>query len=88
MATQATATAQGVRIHITGIVQGVGFRPFVYSLARRYGLTGWVRNTSAGVDIEADGTTDALAASLFHYRQLGVGQVKAYLLNQGIPIRS
>jgi acylphosphatase len=52
----------GVRIHITGIVQGVGFRPFVYSLARRYGLTGWVRNTSAGVDIEADGTTDALAA--------------------------
>ena len=60
MATQATATAQGVRIHITGIVQGVGFRPFVYGLAQRYGLTGWVRNTSAGVDIEADGTADAL----------------------------
>ena len=37
----------------------------------------------------SDGRADAaLAASLFHYRQLGVGQVKAYLLNQGIPIRS
>jgi hydrogenase maturation protein HypF len=55
-------TTQGVRIHITGIVQGVGFRPFVYGLARRYGLTGWVRNTSAGVDIEANGMADALAA--------------------------
>ena len=50
----------GVRIHITGIVQGVGFRPFVYGLATRLGLKGWVRNTSAGVDIQADGTSQAL----------------------------
>ena len=50
----------GVRIHITGVVQGVGFRPFVYGLAQRLALTGWVRNTSAGVDIEADGPPDAL----------------------------
>jgi len=50
----------GVRIHITGVVQGVGFRPFVYGLAQRYLLTGWVRNTSAGVDIEADGSSEAL----------------------------
>ena len=42
-------------MHITGIVQGVGFRPFVYNLASRFGLKGWVRNTSAGVDIEVDG---------------------------------
>ncbi len=46
---------QGLSIHITGIVQGVGFRPFVYNLAQRHHLTGWVRNTSAGVDIEVDG---------------------------------
>jgi hydrogenase maturation protein HypF len=46
---------QGVRIHITGIVQGVGFRPFVYGLADRMQINGWVRNTSAGVDIEVDG---------------------------------
>jgi hydrogenase maturation protein HypF len=47
-------------ISITGIVQGVGFRPFVYGLAVRLGLSGWVRNTSAGVNIEVDGTADAL----------------------------
>jgi len=46
---------QSVRIHITGIVQGVGFRPFVYGLADHLQLKGWVRNTSAGVDIEVDG---------------------------------
>lgn len=46
---------KGVRIHVSGVVQGVGFRPFVYSLAHRLHLTGWVRNTSAGVDIELNG---------------------------------
>ncbi len=46
---------RGLRIHITGIVQGVGFRPFVYGLAKHLDLNGWVRNTSAGVDIEVDG---------------------------------
>ena len=50
------------RIHVDGIVQGVGFRPFVYRLAQRYGLTGWVRNSSLGVDIEVTGPLDALEA--------------------------
>ncbi|MGA7195135.1 MAG: carbamoyltransferase HypF [Anaerolineales bacterium] len=50
----------GAKIHITGIVQGVGFRPFVYNLATRFQLNGWVRNTSAGVDIEVDGEQDVL----------------------------
>ena len=53
---------KGARIHITGIVQGVGFRPFVYGLAKRYELNGWVRNTSAGVDIEVDGEQEILDA--------------------------
>jgi hydrogenase maturation protein HypF len=53
--------SNGLRIHITGIVQGVGFRPFVYGLAQRLELTGWVRNTSAGVEIEVDGRPDALS---------------------------
>jgi len=43
------------RIRITGIVQGVGFRPFVYSLAARYGLKGWCLNDSEGVLIEVEG---------------------------------
>ena len=41
-------------------MQGVGFRPFVYGLAKDLSLTGWVRNTSAGVDIELDGPSDQL----------------------------
>jgi hydrogenase maturation protein HypF len=55
----APSAQAGSRIHITGVVQGVGFRPFVYGLALRYGLAGWVRNTSAGVDIEVDGSPAA-----------------------------
>jgi hydrogenase maturation protein HypF len=50
----------GLRIHITGIVQGVGFRPFIFSLAKRLDLRGWVRNTSAGVDIVIEGNSQAL----------------------------
>src|SRR5512147_34585 len=44
-------------ISITGVVQGVGFRPFVYGLAKRLDLRGWVRNTSGGVEIVVQGTT-------------------------------
>jgi hydrogenase maturation protein HypF len=53
---------RGAKLHITGIVQGVGFRPYVYGLAARFALPGWVRNTSAGVDIEVDGTQETLDA--------------------------
>jgi hydrogenase maturation protein HypF len=42
-------------IHIRGVVQGVGFRPFVYNLATGLGLSGWVLNSSSGVEIEAVG---------------------------------
>jgi hydrogenase maturation protein HypF len=51
---------RGLSVHITGIVQGVGFRPFVYNLATKLNLKGWVKNTSAGVDIEVDGEQDVL----------------------------
>jgi hydrogenase maturation protein HypF len=43
------------RIQVRGIVQGVGFRPFVYKLAKSLGLTGYVFNSSAGVTIEIEG---------------------------------
>lgn len=55
---------QGVKVHITGIVQGVGFRPFVYNLAVSLNLKGWVKNTSAGVVIEADGDKETLDSFL------------------------
>ncbi len=48
-------TKAAQRITITGVVQGVGFRPFVYNLATEMGLTGWVLNHSGGVDIEVEG---------------------------------
>ena len=47
--------SDSVRVEVTGIVQGVGFRPFVYNLAIQLSLTGWVRNTSAGVEMELNG---------------------------------
>lgn len=56
------------RIHITGIIQGVGFRPFVYGLATKLELKGWVRNTSAGVDIEVDGSPDTLVDFIRYLR--------------------
>jgi len=46
------------RIEVRGIVQGVGFRPFVYRLARDLALDGWVRNDVAGVTIEVQGEAD------------------------------
>lgn len=42
-------------LSVSGIVQGVGFRPFVYNLARDLGIKGYVKNTSGGVVIEAEG---------------------------------
>ncbi len=47
-------------ISIRGVVQGVGFRPFVYRLAKEHGLTGWVLNHSGGVEIEVEGPPDVL----------------------------
>ena len=52
----------GRKYSITGIVQGVGFRPFVYAQAVQNHLTGWVRNTSSGVEIEINGTAQAVQA--------------------------
>lgn len=50
------------RIHVEGIVQGVGFRPFVFNLAERYGLAGWVLNNATGVVIEVEGDEQSLNA--------------------------
>jgi hydrogenase maturation protein HypF len=47
-------------LRIKGTVQGVGFRPFVYRLARELGLAGWVRNEPAGVSIHVEGSAAGL----------------------------
>jgi hydrogenase maturation protein HypF len=55
---------QRLAIHIKGIVQGVGFRPFVYKLAHQYQLAGWVMNNSQGVEIEVEGASQEIAGFL------------------------
>lgn len=51
---------QRLCLRAEGVVQGVGFRPFVYALATELGLTGWVKNSSAGVSVEVEGDRAAL----------------------------
>lgn len=49
------------RIEVRGVVQGVGFRPFVYRLARELALDGWIRNDGSGVTIEVQGDPGRIA---------------------------
>ncbi|HXW58250.1 MAG TPA: carbamoyltransferase HypF, partial [Solirubrobacteraceae bacterium] len=49
-----------IRVSVDGVVQGVGFRPFVHRLAREHQLSGWVRNGARGVVLEAEGDASAL----------------------------
>jgi hydrogenase maturation protein HypF len=55
---------QGRHIEVRGVVQGVGFRPFVYQLAQRERIGGRVRNDSTGVVIDAFGSAESLDAFL------------------------
>ncbi len=52
-------------IQINGQVQGVGFRPFIFQLAQKFGLCGWVSNAADGLHIEFN-ATDAIACRLYH----------------------
>ncbi|MEA1888673.1 MAG: acylphosphatase, partial [Pseudomonadota bacterium] len=47
-------------ITITGKVQGVGFRPYIYRLANLLGLSGWVRNCTGQVEVHIQGTESSL----------------------------
>src|SRR5579862_5634851 len=52
---------RAVRVRIAGVVQGVGFRPFVYRLAIENGISGWVLNGEDGVHVVAEGAAGAVA---------------------------
>ena len=64
MSTVATHTpaCAAARLFVHGVVQGVGFRPFVHRLALRCDLAGWVRNASGDVQIHVEGSPDHIAA--------------------------
>jgi len=57
-------TKKASLIRIKGIVQGVGFRPFIYLHAREHGLFGWVLNDEAGVEVHIEGDEGAISAFL------------------------
>ena len=60
---------RAVRVSIGGVVQGVGFRPFVYRAARLHGIAGWVRNDPAGVEIHAEAAEPELQNFLDELRR-------------------
>ncbi len=63
-ATVKNAAAKSWHIYIEGMVQGVGFRPFVYQLAKQFKVTGWVNNSNNGVHIEFNGG-DSIAKEFY-----------------------
>ncbi|MGP1385057.1 MAG: carbamoyltransferase HypF [Thainema sp.] len=73
---------QRLSLHVEGIVQGVGFRPFVYTLARSVGVTGWVQNTAQGVFIEIEGT----AAQLQSFQQRLEAEKPEHALLQRVEV--
>lgn len=62
MAPESPPGKHAARFGVRGVVQGVGFRPFVYRIAHELGLAGWVVNSSRGVVVECEGTFDQLRA--------------------------
>ena len=78
------------RLEVHGIVQGVGFRPFVYRLARDLALDGWVRNDAAGVTIEVEGEAvriDTLARRLRDHAP-SLARVDSVALRECAPKRA
>ncbi len=60
---------KAIAVHIKGLVQGVGFRPFVYRVALHHQITGWVENGNDGVRIFAEGSEEQLKAFLQDLRE-------------------
>jgi len=74
-------------ISVRGVVQGVGFRPFVYQLAVKHNLCGWVRNTSEDVKIEVEGEGGAIQLFLTGLREKAppLSRIEAISVTPGHP---
>jgi hydrogenase maturation protein HypF len=79
-ASRAGAQQQSWQIRVSGQVQGVGFRPFVYRLAQRLNLCGAVQNRSSGVHILARGEPDCLESFVSQLRQDAPGRIRQLLI--------
>ncbi|HET9919267.1 MAG TPA: carbamoyltransferase HypF [Ktedonobacteraceae bacterium] len=81
------STIQRRRILVQGIVQGVGFRPFVYGLALRFALTGFVYNDSNGVTIEIEGPVESLDSFLivFYAEKPPLARIDSVMSEQVTP---
>jgi len=67
---QVVKSLELLQISVRGVVQGVGFRPFVYQLAHKHNLKGWVCNTSGDVKIEVEGERADIARFLIELREM------------------
>jgi hydrogenase maturation protein HypF len=74
-------------IHIRGLVQGVGFRPFVYRLAKEHHLSGWVVNGTDGVTLKVEGAACDMAPFVENLRNKApvVSEIDEILVDQDLP---
>ena len=77
------STARRLVISVRGVVQGVGFRPFVFNAARSRGLVGWVQNDADAVRIEVQGATADLDAFLDTLRRANPPQAHIESIDVG-----
>ncbi|NGZ96017.1 MAG: carbamoyltransferase HypF [Nitrospira sp. WS110] len=81
------ALVQRVQVNVEGTVQGVGFRPFVYRLARELGLSGWVTNMRSGVLIEAEGEAGDIESFLRRLKEHAPASATIEAMNtSSIPV--
>jgi hydrogenase maturation protein HypF len=82
-----TPTLSLARISVKGVVQGVGFRPFIYQLATGHNLRGWVCNTSGDVKIEVEGSATDIDLFLSKLKEQAppVAHIEEISVTRGSP---
>jgi len=83
-----TLSGELLRISVRGVVQGVGFRPFIYQLATKHGLKGWVLNTSSDVKIEVEGDRKSLKEFLAELKTKAppLARIEGITANRASPV--
>ncbi|USK52120.1 carbamoyltransferase HypF [Bacillus sp. CMF12] len=76
-----------VRIKVTGRVQGVGFRPFIFNLSKKYNINGTVQNNLEGVIIHAEGSRDLIASMIdhIHSRPPQLAKIREIIVDENQP---